>query len=155
MSNEYKCPINQYGVRYFNPAGPQTEIAEQLHLSNAAVLPAHGQVVHIVGQLGRENDGSYPDDAAQQLRLAFVNTEKALHAAGVTAGWRAVFSATLYISGDAADNQSQAEAYVKCMDDFCGTNRPLVTAVVVKQLLVPGALVEMSSQAILGNATML
>lgn len=154
MSNEYKCPINQYGLRYFNPAGPQTEIADRLHLSNAAVLPANCQVVHLVGQLGREDDGSYPADVAEQLRLAFVNSEKALHAAGVTAGWGAVFAVTLYVSGD-APRDTFIEAYVKCMEDFCGVNRPLVTAVVVKELLSRAPLVEMSSQAILGDPSTL
>lgn len=151
MSNEYKCPINQYGLRYFNPAGPQTETADRLHLSNAAVLPLSGQVVHLVGQLGRQDDGSYPDDIAEQLRLAFVNSEKALHAAGVTAGWGAVFAVTMYVSGN-APRDAFVGAYLKCMEDFCGVNRPLVTAVVVKELLSPAPLVEMSSQAILGSA---
>ncbi|RSL39076.1 hypothetical protein CEP53_014338 [Fusarium sp. AF-6] len=86
---EYKPnPLNKAGIRSFNYPGHGERISEALNLCHAQIIPANAHQVHIVCQLGNEEDSTFSDLFTRQIELAFASVEKALHAAGVTNGWQ-------------------------------------------------------------------
>lgn len=52
-------------------------------LSHAVVLPANARRIIVGGQVGIRDDGSIPEDPAEQLTEAFSHVKKALQAAGL------------------------------------------------------------------------
>jgi enamine deaminase RidA (YjgF/YER057c/UK114 family) len=53
-------------------------------LGNAIEVTGPSRTLYISGQIGMRVDGSIPEDATEQSRLAFRNLEAQLRAAGMT-----------------------------------------------------------------------
>lgn len=144
---EYKpTPLNEVGVRSFNYPGHGERLSETLGLAHAQVIPAGAHQVHIVGQLGNEDDSSFPSSYSRQIELTFANVEKALHSAGVTNGWQQVYSVTFYCAP--AMGEEEVATFQKCRDQYLDKNRPSITGIAVAAILLPGAFLEMSVNAV-------
>lgn len=137
--------LKAMGVEHYNAAGHQAELAEMGHLSNAVIVPSNLAIVHLTGQVGRVADGSVPGSVADETRAAFVNVQDALEAAGVKAGWKAVYKVRSFHSG--VVDEGRLGAYHACIQEFCGENRPAQTAVAVSQILWPGCHLELEVEA--------
>lgn len=71
---EYKPnPLNDVGVRSFNYPGHGERTSEWMGLCHAQVIPANAHQVHIVGQLGNEEDSSFPVSYSRQIELTLAN----------------------------------------------------------------------------------
>ncbi|OAL25871.1 hypothetical protein AYO20_10333 [Fonsecaea nubica] len=150
MATEYRghgTPLAELGVRYFNAAGPQREMAALAHLSNTVTVPSNVTTVHITGQLGRIADGSIPDSIKEEFRAAFVAVEEALKVAGAD-GWRSVYKAQTYLTVEGTEGLPH---YGELVKEFCGQNKPAQTAVTVPQLLWPKARIEIWVEGVMST----
>lgn len=132
------------GVRAFNPFGHLASLADELHLSQAVVLPPNIHLVVTSGQCGFRDDFSLPEDITEQVMLAFENAEKTLKAAGVIDGWKSVYQLTTY-APELTEEWSKAITAAK--GKYLGTNRPTWTGVTVPSLY-GGAILEMTIYAV-------
>src|SRR4051812_15143892 len=85
-----------HSVRAYSPSGVLSDVADNLTLSQAIVIPANARLVVTSGQCGFQEDGSLPSHVEEQISLAFANAEKTLKGAGVTDGWKSVYQMTTY-----------------------------------------------------------
>ncbi|KAI8265342.1 NADP-specific glutamate dehydrogenase [Colletotrichum sp. SAR11_239] len=146
MSSQYLSPfLNQAGVRCFNVPGSQEELANQGHLSNAITVPLNAVVVHITGQVGNLDNGDIPTDYREEYRQAFENVKAVLQAAGVEAGWQAVYKVH-FLTLDAS--AERLGVWLKNIKDYCGDTRPTTMAIGVKEIAWPGATLEIFVEAI-------
>lgn len=72
-----------------------------------------------------------PEDVHKQIELAFSNTKKTLHAAGVVQGWTNVYHMTMYYTGL---DEKFAAALKKMKTRYLGSNRPALTGLMVKEI---------------------
>ncbi|KAL3487043.1 hypothetical protein BJX62DRAFT_241440 [Aspergillus germanicus] len=140
-------PLTTAGVDFRTPAGFHTQFAEYGNMSMSAAIPASARIVHTTGQLGWSEDGTIPtDDVEKELRQAFVNVEKTLHAAGVDQGWKGVYKVVAFHAGGL--DEGRLGIYAALIKEFCGETRVLQTSVSVPELW-DGAHIEMMVEAVL------
>ena len=129
-------------LQYFNEAGAGTKHSDMCHYSQAVIV---GDVVKCAGQGGWDNSGALNgDDYAGQVRNAFDNVERVLAAAGVSAGWEAVYSLRSYVVGPSG------ETFQPLVDELkkrTPNHRPIWTALTVPELAFPGMRVELEVEA--------
>lgn len=98
-----------------------------------------GNQIHISGLLGLGEDGSVPDDYAQQVENIFGLMELVLAEAGATLA--DVFSMTSYHVGDLP---RQMPDFIRVKTERLGEPHPAWTAIGVSQLALEGAQIEVS-----------
>lgn len=91
-------------------------------------------------------EGELIPDAEDQLRQAFINTEKNLIAAGATQGWKAVYKCVAYHGPDL--DEGRLSIYGKLIKEFCGSNRPSQVSIAVPYLW-KDAHIEITVEAVL------
>jgi enamine deaminase RidA (YjgF/YER057c/UK114 family) len=149
MSEEYKSPLNDQGIKCFNSAGMGTKLSSLLHISSAVVLAPNARQVVTSGQTGMREDLSYPSSLVEQFDLAFANVEASLAAAGVQGGFQAVYQMTSYHVGDLSGGEvDKAMDFV--VEKYFGNNRPAWTGVGVNKLYGE-AKIEITAYATLVN----
>ncbi len=131
--------------------GARTDRAAIRHISGVAdVGQAHavrvGEYVFVSGQMGLNKDGQIvgPDDCHAQAVQCFHNLKAILHAAG--AQLSDIVRVVCYLT-DRTDAGAYAEARSQFFDQL-----PATTAVVVKELLLPEALLELDVTAVLSTS---
>lgn len=126
------------------PLGAQSAAArEVIGTPTRTLSPAIrvGNMVYASGQLGmRRNEAD--NSIGAQTRAALENTKRVLEQAGTT--MENAVRCTVFLV-EAADFQGMNEAYTQ----FWPTNPPARSTVVVKALVVPGALVEIECMAVM------
>jgi 2-iminobutanoate/2-iminopropanoate deaminase len=127
------------------PAQAQAQVParEALGTPSATLTPAIrvGHMVYASGQLGMRRDAEDQSIGAQ-TRLALENTKRVLEMAGTT--MENAVRCTVFLV-EAADFQGMNAAY----REFWPTNPPARSTVVVKALVIPGALVEIECMAVM------
>jgi enamine deaminase RidA (YjgF/YER057c/UK114 family) len=123
---------------------PFAAFYEQTHIPAARKA---GNRLLLTGHTGENPDGSYSDDVRAQLRQTFRNVEATLREAG--AGWTDIVSLNSYHVG----LQAQADALLEIAAEFLAEPYPAWTAVGVTELIDPGAVVEISCEAILPDGS--
>lgn len=129
------------------PLGAQSAPArEPIGTPSATLTPAIrvGHMVYASGQLGMRR-GAEDQSIGAQTRAALENTKRVLEQAGTTIA-NAVRCTVFLV--EAADFQGMNAAY----REFWPTNPPARSTVVVKALVVPGALVEIECMAVMPGA---
>ncbi len=102
-----------------------------------------GNMLFISGMMGQNPDGSFPPDIVSQLDLAFQHIGEVLAAAGAT--FDDIVKTTDYIT-----TQKGYKATADVRRKYFKNGFPAATGVVVKELLRPGALVELDAIAMVG-----
>jgi len=131
-------------IKLLKPAGLVSSPA----FSHVAVVPPGATTIYIGGQNAVDGDGTLVggDDAAAQTTKVMENLATALAAAG--AGIEDVVSVTVVLV-EGVDVQA---AYAAAVPALAAANPPpLVSALLVAGLGVPGALVEVSAVAAVVN----
>lgn len=126
------------------PLGAQASPArEVIGTPSRTLSPAIrvGNMVYASGQLGMRRDATDQSIGAQ-TRAALENTKRVLEQAGTT--MENAVRCTVFLV-EAADFQAMNAAYT----EFWPTNPPARSTVVVKALVVPGALVEIECMAVM------
>ena len=125
---------------------------ERRHLSPAALCPPFGRyhqmvevrgagrLLFVSGQLGMDAEGRLPEGAAAQAELALAAINACLEAAGMT---RADVARLTVFLTDVADRA----AYMRARDAWVADPPPASTLVVVKELVLPAARVEIEAVA--------
>jgi reactive intermediate/imine deaminase len=129
------------------PLGAQSAPArEPIGNPSATLTPAIrvGHMVYASGQLGMRR-GAEDQSIGAQTRAALENTKRVLEQAGTTI--ENAVRCTVFLV-EAADFQGMNAAY----REFWPTNPPARSTVVVKALVVPGALVEIECMAVMPGA---
>lgn len=101
-----------------------------------------GATLRVTGHTGETADGVFSGDAEEQIRQAFRNITLTL--AEAEASWSHVVEINSYHVG----LLDQAEALLKVAAEFLEDPYPAWTAVGVTELILPGALVEISCVAV-------
>lgn len=101
-----------------------------------------GDTLRVTGHTGETAGGVFPGDAEEQIRQVFRNIALTLAEAEVS--WSDVIELNSYHVG----LLNQAEALFKVAAEFLEDPYPAWTAVGVTELIVPGALVEISCVAV-------
>jgi len=131
-------------IKLLKPAGLVSSPA----FSHVAVVPPEATTIYVGGQNAVDGDGTLVggDDAAAQTTKVMENLATALAAAG--AGIEDVVSVTVVLV-EGVDVQA---AYAAAVPALAAANPPpLVSALLVAGLGVPGALVEVSAVAAVVN----
>lgn len=115
-----------------NPAGQQM-LYERFHFAQGV---RHRGLLMCAGQLGTGEDGSVPEDPAEEFRNAWRAVGRVLEAAGL--GYRDVVEYTSFHVG----LRAHLEAFMAVRDEFLSEPWPAWTAIGVSELAVPGARVE-------------
>lgn len=103
-----------------------------------------GNFVFVAGQIGWDRTGKLAEGLPAQFERALANVISILHAAGSTAEKIVRFTIFIKDKEDYLNNQKRiGEAYRKKM----GKHFPVMSLVIVKDLLEPGALVEIEATA--------
>lgn len=125
------------------PAFAQQAAREAIGTPSATLTPAIrvGNMVYASGQLGMRRDATDQSIGAQ-TRAALENTKRVLESAGAT--MENAVRCTVFLV-EAADFQAMNAVY----REFWPTNPPARSTVVVKALVVPGALVEIECMAVI------
>ena len=74
--------LSSHGLRFHNWPGPGEDAADHFGLSHAVIVPANARRVFVGGQIGIADDGSIPQDVAEEADIAFEHVGRALKAAG-------------------------------------------------------------------------
>jgi enamine deaminase RidA (YjgF/YER057c/UK114 family) len=111
----------------------------------AAVIAPTGERVYVTGHTGDRPDGTFADDAREQIRQTFRNVGAALAAAG--ASWDDVVELTSYH----VRFREQIDYLVDIGWEFLSRPLPAWTAVGVVELFEEPAVVEISCVAILNG----
>ena len=124
--------------RIINP--PELANSLQYGYSQASVVSADAQLIHVAGQVGMSASG--PNDFESQVDRAFDALQATLNASGATA--RDVVKITLLI----VDHDSRKLAYlVKKRKAVFGDEPPASTLIPVPALYAPGVLFEIDAVA--------
>lgn len=129
------------------PLGAQSAPArEAIGTSSPTLTPAIrvGHMVYASGQLGMRR-GAEDQSIGAQTRAALENTKRVLEQAGTT--MENAVRCTVFLV-EVADFQGMNAAY----REFWPTSPPARSTVVVKALVVPGALVEIECMAVMPPA---
>jgi len=112
--------------------------------SHVAVIPPEATQIHVGGQNAVAADGTLvgADDVVTQVEQTMVNLQTALVAAGATMADLVSLTVLLVEGVDLAAGYAAAARHLAV-----GDRAPLITAAIVRQLAVPGALVEVSAVA--------
>jgi enamine deaminase RidA (YjgF/YER057c/UK114 family) len=101
-----------------------------------------GDQVHVTGSTGDRPDGTFSEDAREQIRQAFENIGAALAEAG--ASWTNVVSMTTYH----VSLRAQASIVLEVAAEFMDPPYPAWTAVGVTELWEADAMIEISCVAV-------
>ncbi len=112
----------------------------------AHAVAAEGRVVYVAGQWGSTVDGAFPEGLPAQARQALQNIADVLKAAG--AAPEHVVRLTWYMT-DLADYTAKLREIGAAYRAVMGRHFPAMTAVEVKRLVDPRALVEIEATAVL------
>ncbi|CAH0051470.1 unnamed protein product [Clonostachys solani] len=130
--------------KYSNYEGVGARNSELYSYSQAVKV---GNVIKCSGQGGWENDGSLDtEDLVGQIELAFKNVEKNLKNAGAR-GWEDVYAVRSYH----ISLSSSFDLMVKQFQKWIPSHKPIWTCVGVTELGIPGMIVEIEVEAIVGN----
>lgn len=125
---------------------------DKRHLSPAGLRPPFGRYHHLVevtgpkrllflsGQLGLAPDGSVPEDAGEQARLAFAAVDALLAEAGMGRGDVVRLNSFL-------TEAEHRPAYMAVRDAWVADPPPASTLVIVKALALPACKVEVEAIA--------
>ncbi|KAH6687425.1 Endoribonuclease L-PSP/chorismate mutase-like protein [Plectosphaerella plurivora] len=106
-----------------------------------------GNIVKCSGQGGWDDDGNIDEkDLKGQIELAFKNVEKNLKDAGAAGGWDSVYSVKSFHISLSASFDLMVEQFRKWMP----AHQPVWTCVGVTELGIPGMIVEIEVEAIIG-----
>jgi enamine deaminase RidA (YjgF/YER057c/UK114 family) len=108
---------------------------------------AEGRTLWIAGQWGSDAAGNFPDGLVAQTEQALKNIAGVLAAAG--AGPEQVVRLTWYMT-DLADYNARLREIGAAYRRVMGRHFPAMTAVEVKRLVDPRAVVEIEATAVLG-----
>ncbi len=113
--------------QYRNPANVHEPLAAYTHQIE---ISGPERLLILSGQVGRRQDGTVPEDPAEQLDIALDNLLRNLEAAGM--GVRDIVKLTLYLVGnmDAARRRDVLAARL-------GDHKPCMTLVYVAALAAP------------------
>jgi enamine deaminase RidA (YjgF/YER057c/UK114 family) len=101
-----------------------------------------GNIVHVAGHVGWDEDGGLPESAADQARRTFENLSETLRCAGLT--WADVFEMTSYHVG----LQQQFAEFARIREEYVVAEPyPAWTALGVQELARPGLLLEVTLKA--------
>ncbi len=123
--------------QYRNPANVHEPVAAYTHQIE---ISGPERLLILSGQVGRRQDGTVPEDAAQQLSIALENLLRNLEAAGM--GVTDIVKVTLYLVGnlDAARRR-------EILAGRLGEHKPCMTLVYVAALASPIYKVEVDAWA--------
>lgn len=125
---------------------------DKRHLSPAGLRPPFGRYHHLVevtgakrllflsGQLGLAPDGTVPEDAGEQARLAFAAIDALLAEAGMDRG--DVVRLNTFLT-----EAAHRPAYMAARDAWVADPPPASTLVIVKALALPACKVEVEAIA--------
>jgi enamine deaminase RidA (YjgF/YER057c/UK114 family) len=111
----------------------------------AHAVAAEGRVIYVAGQWGATRDGSFPSGLPAQTRQALQNIADVLAAAGAKP--EHVVRLTWYMT-DLADYNAKLREVGEAYRGVMGRYFPAMTAVEVKRLVDPRALVEIEATAV-------
>jgi enamine deaminase RidA (YjgF/YER057c/UK114 family) len=111
----------------------------------AHAVAAEGRVVYVAGQWGSTLDGDFPAGLPAQVRQALQNIAEILKAAGAAPNH--VVRLTWYMT-DLADYSAKLREVGEAYRSVMGRHFPAMTAVEVKRLVDPRALVEIEATAV-------
>lgn len=123
-----------------NPPGSET-MYEKLHFSQAV---RSGNTIWVSGQVGIDETLKPAEGIENQARLAFQSLEKVLKAGG--AEMSDIVELVTYHT-----SMSDMKGFAKVKNEFITANYPAWTAVNVKELVMPGLLVEIRATAVVGS----
>ncbi|KAJ9630020.1 hypothetical protein H2204_008824 [Knufia peltigerae] len=135
--------LESFGFKFINYPGSEA-FSEEVHCSQAVIVPPHARTVTLSGQVGVLADGSIPNDLTTELDLCFQNVKKALIAAGL--GENAceyIYDATFYFK----DQDRVTACIVDIMKNYFGNTRPAVLGFEAGKLAFPDSHVEMKVTA--------
>lgn len=113
-------------------------------------FPAFSQAIRVgswlvvSGQIGLKDGKLVSNDALEQARQCFDNLEEVLEIAG--AGFADVVKLTCFLTDAAA-----YPAYGQIKKDRLGDHAPAGTALIISELLIPGAVMEVEAVAWIGG----
>ncbi len=111
----------------------------------AHAVAAEGRVVYVAGQWGSARDGTFPAGLPAQVKQALQNIFDVLQAAGAKP--EHVVRLTWYMT-DLADYNAKPREIGEAYRSVMGRHFPAMTAVEVKRLVDPRALVEIEATAV-------
>ncbi|GAA5893595.1 hypothetical protein JCM6882_007859 [Rhodosporidiobolus microsporus] len=141
-------------LTYNTYPGAGEELTNLFNYSQSVAIPASALIIKLAGQGGWspssffELPGPPSDEAAHktQVKQAFDNVERALAAAGVAEGWKAVYCMRSY----SVDIGKTQEAITEELKARCGEgHKPIWTALGVRALASEEMLVEIEVEAVL------
>lgn len=103
-----------------------------------------GNLLLCSGQIGTNDKGRCPEDPAEQFRLAFEHVKTILDEAGATMD-DIVEMTTFHV-----DMSDHLATFMGVKDEFVSEPYPAWTAIGCTELAMPGGLVEIRVQALLG-----
>lgn len=131
--------------RQINPP----DLAVPKGYSHGVLSDPGGRVLAIAGQIGWDGNGKMVgDDMASQFRQALKNVSSILKQAGGTP--ESIMRLNIFIT-DKNEYLRSLESIGKDYRTFVGKFNPAMTLVVVKDLLEPGAKVEVEATAFVGE----
>jgi 2-iminobutanoate/2-iminopropanoate deaminase len=95
--------------------------------SHAVEVPPGARLLFIAGQLGIDVDGNVPESCEAQLEIAWSNVKEILKSADMTMD--NIIKVTCYLK-----DPMYASAYARSCEKFLGSNKPAMTATIVRQL---------------------
>ncbi|KAL2150546.1 hypothetical protein VTH82DRAFT_7109 [Thermothelomyces myriococcoides] len=124
-------------LSYFNYSPFSGTLSDQSHYSQAVRV---GDRIECSGQGGWDPEtGAISKSAAEEMEQAFANVDACLRSAGGE-GWSQVYRVNLYVTELSEDLFTAWEASAKKWTG--GRHRPILTAVAVAGLALPGMRVE-------------
>ncbi|EXJ80643.1 hypothetical protein A1O3_06927 [Capronia epimyces CBS 606.96] len=128
--------MNSPKVEGFNYKGYE-EIAEKFGLSAAVSIPlADRRLIATSGHVGMHEDGHIAKSLREQMRLAFKNVEKSIHAVDPsltsTDVWNSVYQITTYHVGGVGEEITGTMNEIA--KSFLGSHRPAWAAIGVQSL---------------------
>lgn len=133
---------------FYTTPGYGDKLEAMLHYKQALRV---GDVVHISGQGGWDDDFNFPADLEAEIVRAFDNVERTLNLAGAT--WRDVVAVDSFHIPTAPDTigDDHTRVMVEQFRKRMGDNAPVWTQLGVAALGAPGMRVEIRVTAIVQN----
>jgi enamine deaminase RidA (YjgF/YER057c/UK114 family) len=141
--NQKETPTVNHQKKLINPAGSES-IYNSMQFSQAVQV---GGMIWISGQVGINEKFEMAEGIEAQARQAFVNLEQVLNEAGGSLE-DIVELVTYHIS------MSDMRKFSKVKSEFIPNNYPAWTAVGIKELVLPGLLVEIKATAVINSGTL-
>ena len=132
--------MENHQKKLINPAGTEM-IYDSMQFSQAVQV---GNMMWVSGQVGMNQKFEMAEGIEAQTRQAFINLKKVLNEAGGSLE-DIVELVTYHIS------MSDMRKFAKVKSEFIPKNYPAWTAVGVKELVLPGLLVEIRATAVLNQ----